>query len=127
MRPRPRSSNRGQRPLSEKEALRLKESFSKKAVTAFIFSIFGICMFGIHLPFSIVGLVLSIIVRNGYRDRGIQKDSDLKLANAAFVCSIIGLVLGVFDVIILLTAGTGIVSALNSLTSLTSGGGYYGF
>lgn len=127
---RPHSNNRNSgsmRPLSEKEAILLKNNLSRKAIVAFFCGIFGIGAVAMNLPFSIVGLVLSIIVKNGYRDRGFQKDSDLKLANAAFVCSIIGIVLGVIGLIVLMATGAGIIAALNSLASLSSGGSYYGF
>ena len=113
--------------LSEKETFRVRNNLSKKAQISFIFAIFGLCAFTLNLPCAIIGLVFSIIVRNEYRDRDWKKDTDLKLANAAFVCSIIGIVLGVIGIIILMISGAGIIAALTTLASWSTGGNYYGF
>ena len=116
------------RPLSEKEEVQLRHGISIKSILAFIFSIFGLSSIVMDLPCGIVGLVLSIIVRNEYRNRGWQKDTDLKLADAAFVCSIIGIVLGVIGLIVMMFTGAGVVAGLSALASLGSGGSsYYGF
>ena len=113
--------------LSEPEQFHIRKTLSTRALVAFICSIFGICSVAVGLPCAIVGLVISIIVRNEYRNRGFQKDTDLKLANAAFVCSIIGIVIGVIGLIILMATGAGIAAGLSALASMGSGGSYYGF
>ncbi|MBR2737042.1 MAG: hypothetical protein IKD86_07025 [Firmicutes bacterium] len=113
------------RPLSEKEYDLLRRNLSIKSMIAFICGIFGICSGFFNLPFSIVGLVMSIIVRNEYKNRNFQQDTDLKLANVGFICCIIGIVVGAIALITILISGAGIISALSSLTSST--GGYYGY
>ncbi len=113
------------RPLSEKEYDLLRRNLSIKSMIAFICGIFGICSGFFNLPFSIVGLVMSIIVKNEYKNRNFQQDTDLKLANVGFICCIIGIVVGAIAVITILISGAGIISALSSLSS--SSGGYYGY
>ncbi len=127
--PHPSGMNRpSENPLSERELFHLKHRLSIRAMMAFIFSIFGICGITMNLPCAIIALIMSIIVRNEYRDRGWQRDTDLKLANAAFICSIIGLVIGVIGLIVLMVTGAGLIAGLSALGSLASGGsGYYGF
>lgn len=115
-------------PLSETEEVQLRHGISIKSILAFIFSIFGLSSIIMDLPCGIVGLVLSIIVKNEYRNRGWQKDTDLRLADAAFICSIIGIVLGVISLIVMMVTGVEIVAGLSALASLASGGSsYYGF
>lgn len=129
--PRPQAMNRMPqqpvRPLNEKEEDRLRNSLSKKSTIAFIFSIFGICGFTFNLPCAIIALIFSMIVKNEYKNRGFQKDTDLKLANAAFICAIIGIVIGVIGLLVLLISGAGIIAGLSSLSSMASGSSYYGY
>ena len=126
--PRPAGVNPAQRrPLSEKEYNLLRKNLSTRSLISFICGIFGICSGFLSLPFSIVGLVISIVVRNEYKNRNLQPDTDLKLTNVGFICSIIGIVFGAIALIMILISGAGIIAALSALADMGGGSSYYGY
>ncbi|MDD7408963.1 MAG: zinc-ribbon domain-containing protein [Anaerovoracaceae bacterium] len=117
-----RNPNRGQvpprRPAAYPERIeKIKSDLRVKAMVGFICGIFAIAGVGANLAFSIVGLVFTIIVRKGYNKYGLEPDTDKKLANAGFVCSIIGLILGGILIICLFVFGAAIGALLGSLSS----------
>lgn len=127
--PRSQAPSQRRRPLSEAEYLAVKKSLSTKTLIAFILSIFGICSITFDLPCAIIGFVFSMIVRNEYRNRGLQPDTDLKLANVAFICSIVGLVIGVIMLFVIFAFGVTVASLIAALSSMVSSAGslYGGF
>lgn len=82
----------------------MEKKTNPMSVIALVLAILGLLSFG---GTSVIGLILAIIAK--------KKDADDKLAKAALICSIIGLVIGVI-------CGIGCVACTGALAA--AGGSY---
>ena len=103
-------------PLTPEQAEKEKSDNRIKTIIGFICGIFGLAGFGGNLAFAIVGVVFCSIVRKSYKNHGFKPDTDKKLADAGFICSVIGIAVGVIWLIALCVIGAGVGAALHSLT-----------
>ncbi|MGI6205509.1 MAG: zinc-ribbon domain-containing protein [Anaerovoracaceae bacterium] len=107
-------------PLSPEEAEKVKSDLRVRSIIGFICGILAIAGCGVNIAFAIIGIVFTSIVKNAYKRHGFQPDTDKKLADAGFVCSIVGIVVGVILLIVMIAFAASLGALVSTLISVQS-------